>query len=413
MCRVQQLLTRFLVVSLLIQVSAVHAWSASYKILHSFSGQPAGNPSSGLVADKAGNGYGTTAAGGPNKAGTVYQLSPKTGFSVIYTFSGPDGRTPQGNLAIDDAGNLYGTTVNGGDLSACNNLGCGTVFRLSPPTNGSIWSETVLYSFQGGTNDGANPKGGVSFDSSGNLFGTTTVGGNQSCQAEGPGCGTVFELRPSGSDWTEKVIHAFNGNDGGLPQSTPVFDTAGNLYAVAGFVFQMSPDGGDGWNFSVLYFFDPRKGDPTAAQSSIVLDVDGNVYGTSPLGGSQNKGTVFELLLQNGQWTEKILHDFAGGSDGAQPEAGLAIDADGNLYGTTYAGGSLGFSCSGNGCGTAFELMPGQGGQWTERRFAFPKSGSLGIQPAASLLLDQKGNAYGTTTLDGPLGEGVVFRITP
>ena len=224
----QPVLRRILAVASLILLSASIAWSSSYKILHSFSGRSASNPSSGLVADKAGNGYGTTSAGGFNHAGTVYQISPKTGFSVIYGFSGPDGRQPQGNLAIDAAGNLYGTTVYGGAFNTgCNNQGCGTVFRLAPPTNGGAWTETVLYSFSGG-DDGANPQAGVTMDPAGNLYGTAMNGGSGTV-------GVVFRLEPDqGGLWTETLLYTFvGGPDGGNPVSGLAFDGPGNLYGAA------------------------------------------------------------------------------------------------------------------------------------------------------------------------------------
>ena len=208
--RVQLLLQRTVAVATLILLATTFAWSGSYKVLHSFNVKSM-NPSSGLVADKAGNGYGTTAAGGfhNGKGGTVYEISPTTGFHLIYGFSGPDGMQPQGNLTIDDAGNLYGTTAYGGSNSkSCNNQGCGTVFMLSPPTNGGAWTETALYSFSG-EDDGGNPQAGVILDSAGNLFGTTENGGN--LQA-----GTVFELSEGDNgQWTETVIYSMS--DGAFP----------------------------------------------------------------------------------------------------------------------------------------------------------------------------------------------------
>ncbi|MBZ5570866.1 MAG: hypothetical protein LAO09_03180 [Acidobacteriia bacterium] len=400
-------LNRILAVASLILLSATLAWSGSYKVLHDFSGRLAKIPSSGLVLDAKGNAYGTTAEGGfhAGKGGTVYQLSPQTGFNIIYGFSGPDGMTPRGNLAIDADGNLYGTTVSGGgNKTGCNGAGCGTVFRLSPPTNGGTWTQTVLYSFKGG-DDGANPQAGVVVDSAGNLYGTAMNGGTNDF-------GTVFQLAPGPNDtWVENLVHTFAGNEGGLPQGGLIFDAAGNLYGTSGAtVFEITPTGG-GWSFIPLYFFNPRNGDAAGAETGVIFDANGNLFGTSSFGGAFNLGTVFELTQSQGSWTEAIIHSFAGGSDGAKPESGLVLDSAGNLYGTTFAGGGNG--CSGNGCGTLFELIPGQGGQWTERRFSFPGGvPNRGVQPASTPLL-AGGHIYGTTSAGGSEGAGVAFRIIP
>lgn len=415
MCRVPHFaLKRLFAVALLIQVSSTVAWAGSYKILHGFSGRLASNPSSGLVVDKAGNGYGTTSAGGFNNAGAVYQISPKSGFSVIYGFSGPDGRQPQGNLVIDAAGNLYGTTVYGGaNQAGCNNQGCGTVFRLSPPTNGGTWTETVLYSFTG-ADDGANPHAGVVLDPDGDLYGTTMNGGSGTV-------GVVFQLAPGQGGWTQTVLHSFvGGPDGGNPVSALVLDIAGNIYGTAsnrgpgigGTVFELASVG-TGWTYKLLYAFDGSSGskDGDGPNAGLIFDGSGNLYGTTGAGGEFGFGIVFELTLDGSDWVESILYNFAGGSDGSAPMADLTIDLAGNLYGTTFAGGATGFACLGNGCGTVFELMTDIGGQWTERHFTYPGSGSLGIQPLASLIVDPHGRVYGTTSSGGPLGEGVIFRI--
>lgn len=403
-----------IVIVALIALSTTLAWSASYKILHGFSGRLASNPSSGLVVDKAGNGYGATSAGGFNNAGTVYQISPKTGFSVIYGFSGPDGRQPQGNLVIDAGGNLYGTTVYGGaNKTGCNNQGCGTVFRLSPSANGGTWTETVLYSFVG-ADDGSNPQAGVVLDSEGNLYGTTEFGGNG-------GCGAVFQLTPGANDqWTETVVYAIGEGCNAL--GSLIFDSSGNLYGTVstsgpnagGLAFELSPQQNGTWLYTRLYAFNGFSGSKDAAgpQAGLTFDTEGNLYGATVAGGDFGFGAVFELIPAQGQWTEKVLYSFSGGSDGATPEASLVFDAVSNLYGTTVSGGSPGFSCLGHGCGTVFQLTPGGNGQWTERHFTFPGSGDLGIQPTSPLILDKTGHVYGTTTSGGPLGEGVIFRIS-
>jgi len=403
------------VVATLVLVTANNAWSASYKVLHVFRGNAIG-PSSGLAVDTAGNAYGTAFAGGNfgGHGGAVYRLSPTKGFSVLYNFNAPpDGFYPQGNLVIDSAGNLYGTTVYGGaNKTGCNGHGCGTVFELSPPiSKGGSWTETILYSFTGG-DDGANPQAGVILDSAGNLYGTTENGGNL-------GAGTVFEVTNSGNgQWVESVIYSMD--DGALPMGSLVFDATGNLYSTTfefggggGNVFELFPEVGGGWGYVRLYAFMEGTKDGFAPEAGVILDSSGSLYGTTAFGGQFGFGTVFKLTPDAGTWTETILYNFAGGKDGATPRAGLVFDPAGNLYSTTFEGGNASpKACQGNGCGTAFELTPGTSGLWTERLFAFPQDGHLGIEPAASLLLDATGRAYGTTTSGGE-GIGVVFRITP
>jgi uncharacterized repeat protein (TIGR03803 family) len=144
----------------------------------------------------------------------------------------------------------------------------------------------------------------------------------------------------------------------------------------------------------------------------MIFDAAGNLYGTTGRGGAFAFGTVFELTPVSGSWTETILYNFAGGNDGAEPESSLAFDSSGNLYGTTFAGGGT-QGCVEHGCGTVFKLTSGAGGQWTESLFRLnPNLATLGIQPAAPVLLDAANNVYGTTTGGGSYGTGVVFRIT-
>jgi uncharacterized repeat protein (TIGR03803 family) len=410
-------------IAALVLLTATSAWSAGYKVLYNFNSQSS-NPSSGLITDKEGNAYGTTSAGGIADAGTVYELSLKTGYHQLYAFrksgsGAAGGFLPQGNLVFDSKGNLYGTTVGGGTKSAQCPNGCGVVFELTPTANGQPWTETVLYSFCSQENcaDGANPQAGVIFDSVGNLYGSTKEGGGTQEVCTG-GCGTVFELSPSQSGWSESVLYSFVGES--YPESGLISDATGNLYGTVysggngggGIVFELSSSG-NGWVENVLYNFDGSLGstDGEGPQAGLVFDATGNLYGTTSLGGTSGLGTVFELSPSGESWTEDILHNFAGGNDGAQPEANLVFDSLGNLYSTTLVGGTPN-GCSGGGCGTVFRLTRSEGGQWTESFFAFPVSGELGKEPSAPLFLDSVGRVYGTTTVGGKSGCGVVFRIT-
>jgi uncharacterized repeat protein (TIGR03803 family) len=408
-------------IAALVLLTATSAWSAGYKVLYNFNSQSS-NPSSGLITDKEGNAYGTTSAGGIADAGTVYELSLKTGYHQLYAFrksgsGAAGGFLPQGNLVFDSKGNLYGTTTAGGTKSAQCPNGCGVVFQLTPAGNGQPWTETVLYSFCSQVNceDGANPQAGVIFDSAGNLFGTTENGGVDCGVA---GCGTVFELQHSQSGWAESVLYQFMGSgiDGINPLGSLVFDTAGNLYGTVsglgpnngGSVFELSPSQGV-WIFAVIYAFDGSNGskDGIGPEAGLTFDAAGNLYGTTTFGGTFGFGTVFELTPDLGVWKEAILYNFGSANDGAEPKSNLAVDLSGNLFGTTFAGGNV--TCS---CGTVFRLMPGTGGGWTEALFRFPKGGALGDRPTAQVFLDAAGRVYGTTTGGGGIGDGVAFTIT-
>jgi len=273
--------------------------------------------------------------------------------------------------------------------------------------------EKVLYRFAAyGYQDGSNPVGGVIFDAAGNLYGTTNLGG-AACNSGG----TVFELMPSADGkWTEKILHSFpcNTEDGSGPTGSLIFDAKGNLYSTtlgggsynSGTVFEMEPGTNGHWTERVLHSF--GNGDDGAKPwSGVILDAAGNLYGTTNLGGAHKTncsgdscGTVFQLRPgRNGQWTEKVLHSFDNnGEDGFWPGAGLAIDAAGDLYGTAEGGHE---GCRTNaGCGTVFELSPSASGKWTEKIINY-FSGRNGANPDSNLIFDAAGNLYGTTVWGG------------
>jgi uncharacterized repeat protein (TIGR03803 family) len=412
-------------VLLLTSVFTPHAWAASkFKVLYSFKGYHArdgGFSQAGLTFDAAGNLYGTTLRGGRVGAndGTVFQLSPAGNGSwtekVLHMFNcgtGTGGCQPVGNLIMDSAGSLYGTA------STAGRYGGGTVFRLTPGSGGT-WTETVLHSFGNG-NDGRSPRANLIFDASGNLYGTTFGGGGSG------GNGTVFELSPNGDGtWSENVLYSFHsgGTDGSSPQAGVIFDPAGNLYGTTrdggtdtfhvGTVFELSPNGDGTWTESILHSFQSNGKDGNTPVAGLALDSAGNLYGTTSLGGraSCGCGTVFELTPgQNGQWTEKVLHSF-NGKDGSAPYGGVILDSAGNLYGTTSSGGSSNY-------GEVFKLSPNGHGGWKEsvlHSFSInSKHGNKdGVVPWAGLILDAAGNLYGTATAGGSKNNGTVFEITP
>jgi uncharacterized repeat protein (TIGR03803 family) len=271
--------------------------------------------------------------------------------------------------------------------------------------------EEVLHNFNNDGTDGVSPWAGLIFDAAGNLYGTARIGGAYTQ-------GMVFELIPAaGGTWTEKVLHNFDGTDGGNPTAGLILDTAGNLYGTTvvggtyghGTVFELSPAAGGTWTEQVLYSFNSNGTDGVLPAAGLIFDAAGNLYGTTSAGGSYSGGTVFELTpAAGGTWTEKVLYSFGNDADGATPYAGLIFDAAGNLYGTTFYGGGT------YALGTVFELTPAAGGTWTEKVLhSFTGNGTDGANLSAGLIFDAAGNLYGTTTDGGTIGGGTAFELTP
>jgi uncharacterized repeat protein (TIGR03803 family) len=345
--------------------------------------------------------------------GSVVGIAPLWASSsekVLHSFNtnGKDGYFPFAGLIFDAAGNLYGTTEDGGEGFD------GIVFELMPGTNGK-WTEKVLHTFGANDKDGINPFAGLTFDTAGNLYGTTDEGGVY-------GYGVVFQLTPGANGkWTQKILHTFNSNgrDGIGPIGGLIFDGAGNLYGTTegggayryGVVFELTPHANGKWTEKVLHNFNANGKDGTFPHAGLIFDGAGNLYGTTDVGGAHASGTVFELTpAANGKWTEKILHSFNdNGADGIYPDGGVIFDSAGKLYGTTYEGGTRTSACSdfGSGCGTVFELTPGMNGKWTEKVLhRFNPDGKGGILPSPTLLFDSVGNLYGTTEAGGLDGVG-------
>lgn len=343
---------------------------------------------------------------------------------VLYRFQGgTDGAQPLAGMTADAKGNLYGTTNLGG-TGNCSS-GCGTVFELSPPMQrGGQWTETVLYSFRGG-DDGANPQAPLIEDKDGNLYGVTSQGGDGDCINEDlSGCGVAFELSPSpGAGWIETILYSFQGNPGGKGNGDLawpnglVFGKRGNLYGFAydgghcttdetgtycsGGAFKLRNEGG-AWNEKVIYRFNGSSGSPAGA----IFDAHGNLYGTAP-GGVYGFGGVFVLQPPQpgtSRWTESSVYDFHGNGDGAFPLYGLVFDGVGNLYDVSLGTGSE--------PGNLFELMPAQGGGWTESVLV-DFTGANGYEPTTGPIVATNGNLYGTTEAGGANGPGTVFALVP
>lgn len=381
------------------------------------------DPLSNLILDGTGDLYGTTAAGGivgglcqSFGCGTVFERTASGTLKTLYNFSAtPDGEDPMDGLVRDSNGNLYGTTAYGGNAGGvCGANGCGTVFELVK--TGATYTEKVLYAFTGETN-GANPGTGLVRETGGSLYGTTLAGGGSGCSS-GAGCGTVFKITSAGS---EQVLYSFTGNaDGATPSASLILDAAGNLYGTTayggnfgggcgslgcGVVFKVTPAGQE----VVLYKF---KGgaDGQSPLAPLVRDGNGNLYGTTSTGGDVSNidctiqengcGVVFELTEKG---VLRTLYTFTGyPTDGQHPLAGVVRDNQGNLYGTTDGGGP-------SNRGTVFKVTPSD----VETVLHSFVGGSDGANPHGSLVLDAKGNLYGTALYGGAFGDGVLFKVIP
>jgi uncharacterized repeat protein (TIGR03803 family) len=345
-----------------------------------------------------------------------------------FGFSG-DGFTPNGGLVFDGSGNLYGTTASGGDRGSesctlTKNPNCGTVFELTPGPGGT-WTENILYTFVG-FGDGATPLAGVILDPNGNLYGTTSKGGPRTTECLYD-CGTVFQLAPGTNGWTESLLHVFSGTpDGFRPAASLALGGDGNLYGTTrlggayggGTVFELVNSSGS-WTEKVLHSFGGSDGGDPAA--GLIIDHGGNLYGTTLVGGKYNRGTVFKLVRDGGGWKEYSLHDFTGGSDGALPYSSLTFDAFGNLYGTTEFGGITSncvFQFIWTGCGLVFELTPATSGPWNETVLYSFLGGNDAGNPDGDVIFNSEGNLFGTaaggsaTNCYG-VGCGTVFEISP
>jgi uncharacterized repeat protein (TIGR03803 family) len=351
----------------------------TYQVLYRFSGGKDGAyPSGRLLRDSKGNLYGANQL-------AIYKLDSTGKLTVLYTFhGGADGSGPNGTLIRDSSGNLYGTTTQGG--TGCSGLGCGVVFKLSTSRK-----EKVLYTFTGGA-DGGTPSGGLVRDSAGNLYGTTLGFGAHLV-------GVVFKLDSSG---TESVLHNFANfpSDGALPEATLVRDEEGDLYGTTyeggasglGTVFKLDTTGKE----TVLHSFTGADGQQLYAD--LTLGANDTLYGTA-WGGGKGGGVVFKLGTH-----EKVLYQFTSGTDGGNPYGGV-LQASGNLYGTANRAGAAGV-------GVVFKL-DSSGKETVLHSFA---GGTDGAQPYGDLIRDAQGNLYGTTYYGGSSGCskgcGVIFRIS-
>lgn len=391
------------------------------KTLYAFCAQSGCSDGSGpnvVTFDAAGDLIGTTSTGGAHGGGTAFRLLAGGGHKwkheVIYDFCAKsgcgDGNGPSGALIEDTAGNLYGMTYAGGTANT------GTVFELMPTTH-KKWKLKVLYSFAA-SGDGSGPVAaltyagastGVLYDGTSPLFAETLDGGSI-------GDGVVFKLTPGASGWTEQLIHGFDWTDGGVPVGQMAADVTGNLFGTTllggtdwpGVLFEMSASTGQE---TVLYNFQdgPDGGEPG---SNLLFDASGSLFGTAEIGGAHAKGVAFKFAVDGSAWHQTILYDFCAQADcvdGSTPIGNLAMDAAGDIFGTTYSGGGHDIDANGLGGGTVFEL------NGTLRKlysFCAAADCTDGEYPFG-VVLGASGDVFGVTEQGGPNGAGTVFELTP
>jgi uncharacterized repeat protein (TIGR03803 family) len=395
-------------------MTTVVAHAQATTIFDFSSSSEGGNPNAGLVFDQAGNIYGTAGNGGANGLGVVFELKESGGTwieQILHNFSvAPDGSGPGGsNLTLGPSGTLYGTTALGGSKNE------GVAYLLV--NNAGSWQEQIIHTFGKSTGDGRNPFGTLAMDAAGNLYGVTTSGGAF-------GAGTVFELKLSKTgSWGEKILYSFNSNgqDGNSPVCSLIFDAAGNLYGTTeagglykgGTVFELLPEANGTWKEEILYNFHSRgtgdRGDADIPLAGVVMDASGNLYGTTTAGGSNDRGAVYRLSPQSGGgWKETILYSLNSNIDGLfGPTTGLTFDTAGNLYGTFEEGGT-------NFAGEVYVLKKQADGTWVKSTFySFSDMSGGPAFPQSGLTLGPDGNFYGTTSGGGSIASGTAYSIAP
>jgi uncharacterized repeat protein (TIGR03803 family) len=386
-------------------------------VLHSFDyGEQyqIGPPSGPLLLGAKGALYGTTGAGGVGcrsfGCGVVFSISPgRDGhwhFAVLYQFQGgSDGSFPWGGLTRGPASTLYGTVM--GDPG----LDVGGVFELNP--TGSGWTSTILYA------QGAGP--GLLIDNAGNLYGDLGPGDYY-------GAGAIGKLSSTSNGWVYTQLYSYCGPQGcpdcdGEP-APPIWDGNGNLFGTTtdggigqpacwtsfgcGVIFKMTPNGDGTWTYHILHRFASYPTDGQTPYGGLVMARSGDFYGTTEFGGVPGNGTVYKLSFTSGRWKKTVVYDFPNWHNGALPNSTLVIDKAGNLYGI---GGGGNQGCGPYTCGVVFKLAPQKNGKWTYsvvHKFSGP-DGNFPI----GVIVDDKGNIFGTTSAGGIYNAGVAFEVTP
>lgn len=414
----------FLIAVPLVLTISASSLAQTFTVLHTFMGDDGSSPYAGVTVDRAGNLYGTTKYGGVANCdlgcGVLFKLAPQGSgwnFTPLYKFSGPsDGKSPIARIVFGPDGRLYGTTLVGGNTT----VNGGTVFTLTPPPTvcraSCYWVKTTLWLFGQNNGDGHNPGyGDLVFDAAGNIYGTTEEGGTTQ-PACGLGCGTVYMLSRSQGLWSETLIYQFGNGPGYHPYAGVAFDGNGNLYGTtpyggsgeSGLAYELTSLNGS-WSPTILHNFS-LENDGGVPSAGLVPDNAGNLYGATGTGGPDGGGTVFELSPMGLNWNFTLLYSV---DSPAHPFANLTMDAAGNLFGTTVSGGIFRH-------GNVFKLTSA-GDSWTYTSLYDFTGGNDGGQPYGEVALDTVGNLYGTTVSGGSAtgqclitdGCGVVWQITP
>jgi uncharacterized repeat protein (TIGR03803 family) len=370
----------------------------------SFDNMSGSNPFGSLIADSAGNLFGTTYQGGTNVYGTVFKIPLSNGtygaVIDIANFNTTNGAYLLGSLIADSAGNLFGTTNSGGAN------GKGTVFEI-PLSNGTYGAAIDIASFN--TTNGASPQGSLIADSAGNLFGTTNSGGAN-------GKGTVFEIPLSNGTYGAVIdIASFNTTNGASPQGSLIADSAGNLFGTthfggangSGTVFEIPLSNGAYGAVTDIASFNTTNG--ANPYGSLIADGAGNLFGTTYGGGANNRGTLFEIPLSNGAYGAVTDIASFNTTNGANPSGSLIADGAGNLFGTTVNGGAT------YNRGTVFEIpfvSGGYNGGYGAVTDITNFNLANGAYPYGSLIADSAGNLFGTTGYGGANSHGTVFEIS-
>ena len=373
-------------------ISAQTARAQSYSVLHTFTYNDGAYPTSTLVQDRAGNFYGTAENGGPGggvlfqlkRAGSGWILRPLHGFAPVSSGTEP---LNYGGLTFGPDGTLYGTAYSGGLLECGEGQTyCGVAFRLQPPPTACTsalcpWYYTVIYQFTSLTDIGG-PRASLVFDASGQIYSTGLYG-------------TIYQLSPSGGSWNESAIYQLPVED--YTNAGLIKDSAGNLYGTwwsydnNGGVFELSPSP-SGWTETVLYSFTGGS-DGSDPLGGLIFDSAGNLYGSTSSGGTEGGGAVFELSPSSSGWTYQLVCSSRGYTRMSGPQSALTMDSHGNLYGTTYSGGGFG-------AGEAFKATR-IGNNWSCSDLYDFQVGSDGFYPIAGVTVDSQGNLYGTTSVGG------------
>jgi len=384
------------------------AAAQSYSILTSFNGSDGQYPQGSILLDRSGNIFGVTQYGGTGNTGVVYELVNEGGgryFNrTLYNFAcGTDGGYPLGGLVADSSGNLYGATA------GCGAHSVGVIYELA--RSGATYTERVIYTFTGGP-DGAYPYADLAIDSQGRLDGTTVQGGGGGCRG---GCGVLFQLVRNGGKWTERVLHQFknNGVDGRYPDAGITLDSKGNIYGTTsaggadqyGIVFRLSPDK-TGYQETILHYF-YGVNDGCTLYSGVALDSSSNLYGVTYGCGKYGYGTVYQFKRSGKKHVNNVVLQFNGSNGQLPMDSGgkVAVDYSGNVYGTATLGGAYG-------SGTVFKLTGGSF-VYTDLHDFDPSNRTDGFYPEGGVSLDHAGSLYGTTQGAGSYGDyGTVWRIT-